>query len=245
MEPIAGDSVREILPRLQILRGLSDEERARLEPCFHIARLPRGQYVYRQGEPAAAVFVVLQGYVEMARELGEGRRYRILSLEPGDIFGIGEVFYDSHYLSVLALSDLRLLRISRADFHNVYLKIPVLNRRILGDFARIVRVWTNIFNWNYGVNKVILYLYFLTEDHGYTLLDRIIVQKKITHEHIADMLNLTREYVTRILRRFKKDGVVNLRRDKLVIDRAWLEAQIPDREFTSTLRKRFLDCLEN
>jgi CRP/FNR family transcriptional regulator len=68
---------------------LSEDERARLAKIAAIVRFGKGDHIYREGEPAEAVFNVVSGVVTAYRALADGE-YVTSFLHPGDLFGLSE-----------------------------------------------------------------------------------------------------------------------------------------------------------
>lgn len=68
---------------------LSEDEQARLAKIAAIVRFGKGDDIYREGEPAEAVFNVVSGVVTAYRALTDGEHVTSF-LHPGDIFGLSE-----------------------------------------------------------------------------------------------------------------------------------------------------------
>jgi glutaminase len=67
-----------------LFRGLSEAEGQRLAAAMSRRVLPAGEWVFRQGEPADALFVLVRGSVSI---IGEDHAARLQTLSPGLMFG--------------------------------------------------------------------------------------------------------------------------------------------------------------
>ena len=74
---MAGFRTRAVLPRIEaeleklsIVRGLSDEQARRLASVLSIREFDRGEMLFREGDPAEALFVLLEGAVEVSASGG-------------------------------------------------------------------------------------------------------------------------------------------------------------------------------
>ncbi len=75
-----------------------------------------GSVIYREGDPGNAVFVVQEGEVEILRE-SDGETVRLAVLRRGAIFGEMGVLRDKpRSTTVRALSETRMIALSKADF---------------------------------------------------------------------------------------------------------------------------------
>ncbi len=68
---------------------LSDHERARLAKIAAVVRFGKGDHIYREGEPAEAVFNVVSGVVTAYRARADGEHVTSF-LHSGDLFGLSE-----------------------------------------------------------------------------------------------------------------------------------------------------------
>lgn len=201
--------------------------------------------IYFENDPARAVFVIQEGWVELGKIIYKDKYYRLAYLGKGDYFGMGEVFFDNYYISAVAAFDCVLLEIPKLHFMEQFLEIPCINQRVMQEFARLTKVWTGVFEWEYGANKTVLYLYFLANRYGELQAGDIIVHKHLTHNHIANMLNLTREYVTKLVHDLREQGAAWLEKDQLRIKKEWLDREVAKIEFADILQLRFQDLLED
>ena len=69
---------------------LSDDARARLAGIASIAQFEKGAVIYREGDPADAIFTINAGVVTAYRKAGKGSEHIVAFLFPGDLFGLAE-----------------------------------------------------------------------------------------------------------------------------------------------------------
>lgn len=68
---------------------LNEDERAQLAKIASIVRFKKGDQIYREGDPADALFNVISGVVTAYRALADAE-YVTSFLHPGDLFGLSE-----------------------------------------------------------------------------------------------------------------------------------------------------------
>lgn len=100
---------------------LSEEERARLAVLASIVRLNKGEEIYREGQPADAVFNIITGVVKAYKTAPDGSEHITAFLFSDDMFGLSE---EGKYTnSTKALTPLALYRFP----------VPDLRRRLAKD----------------------------------------------------------------------------------------------------------------
>lgn len=80
-----------------------------------------GEYLFREGDEANCMFVVLQGDLEVLKRSKSGPDSRVAVLGPGDWFGeMGVIDVQPRSASVLTTSPARFVRITSADLDRLY-----------------------------------------------------------------------------------------------------------------------------
>ena len=88
---------------------LTDEERARLAVLSSIVRFKKGQIIYREGDPADAIFNIHAGVVTAYKEAPDGREHIAAFLLPDDLFGLSaEAQYTNSTRAITAVTAYRL-----------------------------------------------------------------------------------------------------------------------------------------
>ena len=90
--------------------------------------LNSGEVVLRQDEPGDFFYVLEHGYCEVSRRAGGGRQeMHVVDLRPGDTFGEAAVISGHpRDASVIALTDVRLLRLSKLQFDRL-IRAPLVH----------------------------------------------------------------------------------------------------------------------
>jgi len=125
--------------------ALSDEFLEHLTSTLSVQRVMVGDTVFREGDPAREMYVVLDGEMEVLKKSRKGRETRVAILGPNDTFGeMSIIDMQPRSATVRALGSTRLLRISTEEMDALYrhdLKsytLIILN--IARDLSRRLRV---------------------------------------------------------------------------------------------------------
>jgi CRP/FNR family transcriptional regulator, cyclic AMP receptor protein len=70
-----------------------------------------------------------------------------------------------------------------------------------------------------AVERLAQLLVILGEVYGKQEANRLVVQRKVTHDQLANIVGVTRQWVTITLDRFQKKGIISVSRQALVIER--------------------------
>jgi CRP-like cAMP-binding protein len=133
------------LREVGLFGALSDEFLEHLVTTLKVMRVTVGDIIFREGDPAREMFVVLDGEIEVLKRSRKARETRVAILGPNDTFGeMSIIDMQPRSATVRALGSARLLRISTEEMDALYrhdLKsytLIVLN--IARDLSRRLRV---------------------------------------------------------------------------------------------------------
>src|ERR1700732_509088 len=104
-------------------------------------RLKAGDTYFRQGDPADAMFVVLEGQLQARGEIG-GETLAI-AMKPGDVTGALPFSRMKQFtVGVRAVTDARVLRFPSSLFPELIQKMPELTQRLVGLMSDRIRETT-------------------------------------------------------------------------------------------------------
>jgi CRP-like cAMP-binding protein len=144
-DPVTAQQLREV----GLFGALSDDVLEHLARTLHVHRFAPGDTIFREGDPAHEMYVVLDGEVEVVRKSRKGRDHRIAILGPTDCFGeMSLIDVQPRSATVRALAASRVLRVTSEDFDKLYrhdLKsYALVTLNIARDLSRRLRVTDGI-----------------------------------------------------------------------------------------------------
>jgi CRP-like cAMP-binding protein len=138
-----------LLRDIGLFGALSDDVLGHLAKTLKAVRVQPGEAIFREGDPAHEMYVVLEGEIEVLKRSRRGRDWRVAILGPADCFGeMSVIDMQPRSATVRALAPSRLLKMTTADMDELYrfdLKsytLIVLN--IARDLSRRLRVTDGI-----------------------------------------------------------------------------------------------------
>jgi signal transduction histidine kinase len=131
------------LLRMPVFADLPDDQLDWFIGQSQELHLKAGETYSRQGDPANAMFVVLEGLLQGRGELG-GETF-IFNLEPGDVTGVLPFSRMKQFtVSGRAETDSRALRFPSSLFPDLIQKMPELTKRLVGLMADRIRETTRM-----------------------------------------------------------------------------------------------------
>ena len=176
-----------------------------------LLRVPAGGVLFDAKQPCRGFPLVLEGSVRVFKTAPNGREILLYRVEAGQscILSGGCLLAHSDYsASAIAESDVELLSIPPAQFHELMLQFEPFRRYVFGMYAeRLGEVME------------------LVEEVAFRRLDGRLAQTLIrrgpvvegTHQALADELGSVREIVSRLLRSFEQRGWVKLERERITV----------------------------
>ncbi len=197
---------------------------------FSFKRIPHRNVIYSVGDERSMVYGLVHGYVKVMRHDRRGNQALIDILAPGVIFG-----EDALYLtggrdrSMLAHEDVTVVCASKEDFQNLISEYPKLYDyvfRTIGE--RLKRTEERVLNLSLEavpgrLTKVLsemAFRYGTVQENG-----SVMINLKLPHREIADLVGSTRESVTAHLNDLRRRELIDICERHIVInDLAMLSA---------------------
>jgi CRP/FNR family transcriptional regulator, anaerobic regulatory protein len=205
---LPGDTtLQQVLALYPQLRGLqaSLAELAAAPLCA-----PAGSVLFSQGDPCQGFPLLLDGEVRVSRPSQDGRALELFRLAPGEMCLVSSAsLFRTQPLAAQAVATrpTRLLMVPPQVFRS-WLAQPAFRDYVLGLFAERMADLTALID-AVAFQRLDRRLASALLGHGPELA--------VTHQDLADVLGTVREMVTRLLRRFEREGWIELARERIRI----------------------------
>ena len=171
----------------------------------------KDQTVFRQGDPADAVFYIQSGKAKKTVVSEQGKEAVVALLGPGDFFGEGCLAGEPLRLStVSALTKCTIARISKTDITRVIHEEPAFAELFIAHLlARNSRVEEDLVDqlFNSSEKRLARTLLLLANFGKEGRPEPIIA--KISQETLAEMIGTTRSRVSFFMNKFRKLGLID------------------------------------
>lgn len=179
---------------------LSDEDIQAIASSGVVKSFPKHTVLICEGDQSDFLYVILEGKVKVFVSDESGKEAIINIQGPGEYFGelalIDEV---PRSASVMTLVPVRLAFVSRTDFETCLAEHPSLALKLIRTLTQRIRSLTDVvknlaLHDVYGrVARTLLKL--AREKDG-----QLVIDQRLTHQDIADMVGASREMVSRIMK---------------------------------------------
>ena len=183
---------------------------AELGPALAPMQVQAGTVLFNEASPCQGFPLVLEGEVKVSRNSGDGRSLELYRVVPGELCLVSSAcLFRAQPMSANAVTTRpSTLILIPGDVFSRWLETPSFRDEVLGLFAERMADLTSL------IDAVAFHK--LDRRLAAALLGRG-QQLAVTHQVLADELGTVREIVTRLLRRFEREGWVALGREQIDI----------------------------
>jgi len=207
------------LRKIPLLAELTDEELARVRSEIRIRHYPKRAVVLHKGGSGDGLLFLLSGQLQVMDVTEDGRAVGLRILAPGDFFGeIALINNSTRSASVVATSEVLVAFLPAATALHLFSHSPSVARKMLGHLAQKIqrdsefRALLSITN---TTRRIYTYIALMEQTPGKD--GKPVVENLPTHQDIANMINTSRETVTRALLALVQQGIVQKDAHRLII----------------------------
>jgi CRP-like cAMP-binding protein len=206
------------LRNIPLLANLTDEEMHRVKADLRIREYAKREVVLQKGASGDSLLFLLQGQLQVVDITEDGRAIGLRMLAPGDFFGeIAVINGTMRSASVVATTPVLIALLPRATALHLFSHSPSVANQMLRFLAAKVqrdsefRALLSIHN---TAKRIYSFLELVKEKKGD---DVEVVENLPTHQDIANMINTSRETVTRTLLTLAQQGIIKKGTHRLII----------------------------
>ncbi len=220
-------NVPRYLASLPLFSNMREEELKRLATGCQLRRVPRGQTLFRAGEPCNEFHVNVLGQVKLFALSPTGTEKVIELCGPGYSFAEAVMFLNLPYVvTAQTLADSLILTMSKDAVLSEIMANPDFALRMLAGLSRRLHGLikdVESYALHSGVQRVIGYLLGDKLDESEEASQAITVSLPVSKAAIASRLSLTPEYFSRVLNELETAGLIQVdKRDIHIVDTARL-----------------------
>lgn len=199
------------LKNINVFREISHQDIRRAHSSKLCQNLAKSEVISEPDECKDKVFIVEDGQIRLYQLSIDGREQTLDILSSGAIFG--DIVFDKNEKVECAFAAAEsqgacVCIINKNDFFQILKDKPSLAIKIISDLAsRLKSAQQKITNLSLSDAKMRLLseLVQLGKSFGEEKGDRIIINRRFTHEQLANLIGTTRETVTKTLKAINKD----------------------------------------
>jgi CRP/FNR family cyclic AMP-dependent transcriptional regulator len=176
---------------------------------------PRGQVIFREGEPGRTLYIIERGQVKLSTRAPGGRELLVAILGRGQIFGELEMFDGGpRGMTARTMDHVEAFVLGKHLVQAMLRTRPAFVRRLLELMARRLR------RADQAAQDLVFFdastrlarrLIQLSEEHGEADLDglQVRITIRLTQDEVGQMIGVNRSSVNRVLRALATQGLVD------------------------------------
>ncbi|HEX8887132.1 MAG TPA: fumarate/nitrate reduction transcriptional regulator Fnr [Noviherbaspirillum sp.] len=194
--------------------GLDDADMSRLDAIIGRRRkVPRDTHLYRMGDPFTNLYAIRLGHFKTFQINVSGEQQITGFQMAGELLGMDAIGTERHHCSAVALEDSEVCDIPFARLEELFGHIPTLlhhfHRMMSQEITREQSVMLLLGNMRAG-QRFAAFLVNLTSRYAARGYSSTAFQLRMSREEIGNYLGLTIESISRLLSRFKKQGLLRV-----------------------------------
>lgn len=217
------NEIHPVMARCPLFEGIRPEDLIAMLGCIEGRQLsvPKGQPVFREGDPATHVGMVLSGAVRMEREDYYGNRSILAHIKPSELFGETYACAGSPALpiSIIADEDSRVLLMNCRRITTSCSSACAFHSRIIHNLLRLVATKNLVYDQKIQITsrrttREKLMAYLLNEAK---IQNRKTIIIPYDRQALADYLEVDRSGLSAEISKLRKEGVLESEKSRFTL----------------------------
>jgi CRP/FNR family transcriptional regulator len=218
----------ESLRKISLFASLTPEELHQVREKFIIKSFKKNEIMLHEEHTNEYMYIILDGEAKVINTTETGKEILITVHQTGDFFGeLSLIDGKTAPAAVTATRDSVTAIISKKDFYSLLFNQSKVLENLLQLFCSRIRESLKkiqILNFNNAAQRIKMLFLMLSETYGEKTERGTILEIKLIHQDIADMVGLTRETVTRILDKWQRGGEIEILKNRYILLRPEFES---------------------
>jgi CRP/FNR family transcriptional regulator len=208
--------------------GLDPGETRQLDHIIEkFRRVSRDRILYRMNDPFTTLYAIRYGQFKTYQITADGAEQITGFHMAGEFLGMDAISKDRHQCYASALEDSEVCEVPFSGLEHLFSEIPVLlrhfHRMMSQEITRDQSTMLSLGNMN-AEQRFSLFLLNLSARHKARGYSATSFQLRMSREEIGNYLGLTIESISRLMSRFKREGLIGVsQRDVELLELATLQ----------------------
>lgn len=219
--PIPGKDKANItihLRNIPLLKGLTNDDMMQVKSHLVIQRYSRRDAIVQKGAVNDSLLLLLSGNMQVIDLTDQGSITGLSLLSPGHFFGeVALINNTAHTSSVVALNEVLVAFLPSTIALHLFSHSPSVAQQVQHHLAQKVQrdqQFRNLLSINSTSKRIFSFLVLMKKKNAEK---QELVENLPTHQEIANMINTSRETVTRTLLMLVQQGIIKKDAHRLII----------------------------
>ena len=216
-----------------LFQGVSPAEARKIAALSGEKWFLRGASIFSEGDPSDAFYVLNRGLVKLICLSDKGRETILLILKPDEVFGELLLSENTRQFTAIVIEDALITILSRDAFLKILTEVPAVTLNLVRLLSqRLANVERGLaeFSHTWSYHRLAKVLLRLTETCGREVATGTLLNVRLTHEDLANLIGTSRETVTTQLNKFARLGLLRSQARRLIVNQSGLLAFIQSEE---------------
>ncbi len=206
------------LGKLCLPLGLDSNDMVELENIIEASSPFKGdQTVYRADQSFDRIFAVKSGMFKTVVTDANGNEHIIGFHLPGELFGLDAIYPKKYISTAISLGTSSVCGINYNDLESLAGKLPSLQRQLFSLMSKEVHTSQALTVEHAADQKLAGFILALSARYKQRGYSETRINLMMPRRDIANHLNMAAETVSRLFKRFQKDGLLEIKRTDLQI----------------------------
>ncbi len=201
-----------MLKKMFLFENLSDDILKIIDKDCEVISLKKDNIVFYEGDESRYLYFLIEGNIKLYKILANNNELILKYFKQNEIIAEVAVFDEFNYPATAeAITDIKLLKIDFKNLKNLFLKNPDILLSVNSSLIKKVR------------NLETLLLRYLVLDAKGRVIDFILQNTQefflLKQHEVATTLNISPETLSRILKPFKADGIIDMKNKNVNLKR--------------------------
>ncbi|WP_139892258.1 Crp/Fnr family transcriptional regulator [Bacillus sp. D386] len=205
----------QLLRQVDLFSCLSEKEIKELEPFIYERTYKKGQYLFFEGDPRLRIYILLEGFVMLEKSNQQGSLLYTSYVKKNTVFPYMGLFKNEDYNhSAVAETDIRVFYMVADAFESIVAKNSALLKKVILQVNELLAVQENrvknVMTPSAHV-RVLNTIDYLMNDLGEEESGVIRINCPITTTKISVMSGTSRETVSMVVNKLKKNQILSIK----------------------------------
>jgi len=214
---------QDILKATPLFSLLSEQELSEIKKIAVEKTFSRNTIIIQKGDTSTSLYVVLSGKAVAIDSNEDGRQIILNVFKEGDCFGEMS-FIDGapRCATVQTTEKTRIMTINGDKLRSIFLSNSEMMLKLMKELLKKIRILTEQLTglaFENVYKRVVLLLMRLAKPKD----DKWIIEEKLTHKEIGEMVFASREMVSRIMSELSDGGYITVCKDCIIVNKKFPE----------------------
>ncbi|MCD1258725.1 Crp/Fnr family transcriptional regulator [Paenibacillus athensensis] len=214
-------TIVQLLQNVPIFQVLPEEDLFAIAPLFTEKKVKKNSILFLEGDPGEEFYLIKSGVVKIYR-LDDAKEIILALFREGDFFGEMSLIHEGLTRSATAetMEMCVLYSLKRSSFVQYMEKSPKLCLKLLeSTMQRLRKANEQIYDLTFlGVrSRILKSIIRLSEQYGVPSKNGLLIDVKLTHQQLANIVGTVRESVTKVLQELQDEGSIVIDKKKITL----------------------------